>query len=107
MLEDIKKDAVTRMTKCVQTFQADTRKLRTGRAHPSLGRLEIRRTGERFAHEGVELRVAIAAPPAVARPCGLRSGEGLRGDVIRRRVRHRLRTEVRHRGAGTAKQQGQ
>ena len=36
MLEDIKKDAVTRMTKCVQTFQADTRKLRTGRAHPSL-----------------------------------------------------------------------
>ena len=36
MLEDIKKDAITRMTKCVQTFQADTRKLRTGRAHPSL-----------------------------------------------------------------------
>jgi ribosome recycling factor len=36
MLDDIKKDAVTRMTKCVQTFQADTRKLRTGRAHPSL-----------------------------------------------------------------------
>jgi len=36
MLEDIKKDAITRMTKCVQNFQADTRKLRTGRAHPSL-----------------------------------------------------------------------
>lgn len=36
MLEDIKKDALGRMTKCVQTFQADTRKLRTGRAHPSL-----------------------------------------------------------------------
>jgi len=36
MLEDIKKDAVTRMTKCVQSFQADVRKLRTGRAHPSL-----------------------------------------------------------------------
>src|SRR6185369_234327 len=36
MLDDIKKDAVTRMTKCVQQFQADTRKLRTGRAHPSL-----------------------------------------------------------------------
>jgi len=36
MLDDIKKDAVTRMTKCVQTFQADTKKLRTGRAHPSL-----------------------------------------------------------------------
>jgi ribosome recycling factor len=36
VLDDIKKDAVTRMTKCVQTFQADTRKLRTGRAHPSL-----------------------------------------------------------------------
>ena len=33
MLDDIKKDAVTRMTKCVQNFAADTRKLRTGRAH--------------------------------------------------------------------------
>ena len=36
MLDDIKKDAITRMTKCVQNFQADVRKLRTGRAHPSL-----------------------------------------------------------------------
>jgi len=36
MLEDIKKDAVARMAKCVQTFQADLKKLRTGRAHPSL-----------------------------------------------------------------------
>ncbi|HEV7714706.1 MAG TPA: ribosome recycling factor [Steroidobacteraceae bacterium] len=36
MLDDIKKDATTRMAKCVQTFQADARKLRTGRAHPSL-----------------------------------------------------------------------
>lgn len=36
MLEDLKKDAVQRMTKCVQTFQADLRKMRTGRAHPSL-----------------------------------------------------------------------
>ena len=36
MLDDIKKDAVTRMTKCVQNFQSDTKKLRTGRAHPSL-----------------------------------------------------------------------
>jgi ribosome recycling factor len=36
MLDDIKKDAITRMTKCVQQFHADTRKLRTGRAHPSL-----------------------------------------------------------------------
>src|SRR6202162_3171394 len=36
MLEDIKKDAVTRMAKCVQNFQADLKKLRTGRAHPSL-----------------------------------------------------------------------
>jgi ribosome recycling factor len=36
MLEDIKKDAITRMTKCVQTFAADAKKLRTGRAHPSL-----------------------------------------------------------------------
>ena len=36
MLEDIKKDAVSRMAKCVQNFQADLKKLRTGRAHPSL-----------------------------------------------------------------------
>ena len=36
MLEDIRKDAIARMTKCVQTFQAEMRKLRTGRAHPSL-----------------------------------------------------------------------
>jgi len=36
MIEDVKKDAVVRMTKCVQTFQADAKKLRTGRAHPSL-----------------------------------------------------------------------
>jgi ribosome recycling factor len=36
MLDDIKKDATTRMQKCVQVFQADLRKLRTGRAHPSL-----------------------------------------------------------------------
>jgi ribosome recycling factor len=36
MLDDIKKDAITRMQKCVQNFQGDLRKLRTGRAHPSL-----------------------------------------------------------------------
>ena len=36
MLDDIKKDARERMTNCVQTFQADMKKLRTGRAHPSL-----------------------------------------------------------------------
>jgi ribosome recycling factor len=36
MLEDVKKDCVARMTKCVQTFVADLKKLRTGRAHPSL-----------------------------------------------------------------------
>ena len=36
MLEDLKKDATTRMHKCVQAFQADLKKLRTGRAHPSL-----------------------------------------------------------------------
>jgi ribosome recycling factor len=36
MLDDIKKDARERMTKCVQTFQTDMKKLRTGRAHPSL-----------------------------------------------------------------------
>jgi ribosome recycling factor len=36
MLDDIKKDATARMQKCVQVFQADLRKLRTGRAHPSL-----------------------------------------------------------------------
>ena len=36
MLEDIKKDALQRMQKCIQTFQGDLKKLRTGRAHPSL-----------------------------------------------------------------------
>ncbi len=36
MLDDIKKDAMARMAKCVQTFQSDLKKLRTGRAHPSL-----------------------------------------------------------------------
>jgi ribosome recycling factor len=36
MLEDLKKDAGARMAKCVQTFQADLKKMRTGRAHPSL-----------------------------------------------------------------------
>jgi ribosome recycling factor len=36
MIDDLKKDAVSRMTKCVQQFQADLKKLRTGRAHPSL-----------------------------------------------------------------------
>src|SRR6202049_3223167 len=36
MLEDLKKDAVTRMGKCVATFQSDLKKLRTGRAHTSL-----------------------------------------------------------------------
>jgi ribosome recycling factor len=36
MIDDIKKDATTRMAKCVVQFQADLKKLRTGRAHPSL-----------------------------------------------------------------------
>jgi ribosome recycling factor len=36
MLDDIRKDAIARMTKCVQNFQVDMRKLRTGRAHTSL-----------------------------------------------------------------------
>jgi ribosome recycling factor len=36
MLDDVKKDATARMSKCVQNFQAELKKLRTGRAHPSL-----------------------------------------------------------------------
>ncbi len=36
MLDDIKKDARERMGKCVLNYQADMKKLRTGRAHPSL-----------------------------------------------------------------------
>jgi ribosome recycling factor len=36
MLEELKKNATVRMQKCVQAFQADLKKLRTGRAHPSL-----------------------------------------------------------------------
>jgi len=34
MIEDFKKDATTRMTKCVQQFALDLKKLRTGRASP-------------------------------------------------------------------------
>ncbi len=36
MLDDLKKDATARMQKCVQSFQSELKKLRTGRAHPSL-----------------------------------------------------------------------
>ncbi|MDR2214805.1 MAG: ribosome recycling factor [Nevskiaceae bacterium] len=36
MLNDIKNDAAQRMQKCIQSFQTDLKKLRTGRAHPSL-----------------------------------------------------------------------
>src|SRR5271157_3836557 len=36
MLDDIRKDAVTRMAKCLTQFQAELKKMRTGRAHPSL-----------------------------------------------------------------------
>ena len=36
MLDEVKKDGAARMAKCAQTFQADLKKLRTGRAHPSL-----------------------------------------------------------------------
>jgi ribosome recycling factor len=36
MLDDLKKDCTVRMAKCVQQFQLDLKKMRTGRAHPSL-----------------------------------------------------------------------
>ncbi len=36
MLNDIKTDASARMQKCIVSFQTDLKKLRTGRAHPSL-----------------------------------------------------------------------
>jgi hypothetical protein len=36
MLDELKKDAQERMGKCVLNFQTDMKKLRTGRAHPSL-----------------------------------------------------------------------
>jgi ribosome recycling factor len=36
MLEDIKKDAVERMQKCVASFRNELKRLRTGRAHTSL-----------------------------------------------------------------------
>jgi ribosome recycling factor len=36
MIDDIKKDAVERMQKCVASFRTELKKLRTGRAHPSL-----------------------------------------------------------------------
>lgn len=36
MLEDLKKNAAERMQKCVASLRIDLKKLRTGRAHPSL-----------------------------------------------------------------------
>jgi ribosome recycling factor len=36
MLDDVKKDAVERMQKCVVAFRNELKRLRTGRAHPSL-----------------------------------------------------------------------
>jgi len=36
MIEDVKSDAQTRMTKSVESFKNDLVKVRTGRAHPSL-----------------------------------------------------------------------
>ena len=36
MLDDFKNDAKSRMQKCIVSFQGDLKKLRTGRAHPSL-----------------------------------------------------------------------
>jgi ribosome recycling factor len=36
MLDEVKMDCTTRMHKCVQVFMADLKKMRTGRAHPSL-----------------------------------------------------------------------
>ena len=36
MLEDFKNDAKNRMQKCIVSFLGDLKKLRTGRAHPSL-----------------------------------------------------------------------
>ena len=36
MIEDIKKDASTRMTKSVESFKLELGKIRTGRAHPTL-----------------------------------------------------------------------
>jgi len=36
MIDDIKKDARSRMSKSIEAFQAELSKIRTGRAHPSL-----------------------------------------------------------------------
>lgn len=36
MINDIKKDAETRMRKSIESFKSDLTKIRTGRAHPSL-----------------------------------------------------------------------
>src|SRR5262245_25420713 len=36
MLDDVKKDATQRMDKCIGALRNDLKKLRTGRAHPSL-----------------------------------------------------------------------
>ena len=36
MINDLKKDATERMGKCVGAFKNELKRLRTGRAHPSL-----------------------------------------------------------------------
>lgn len=36
MINEIKKDAETRMDKCVEVFKSNINKIRTGRAHPNL-----------------------------------------------------------------------
>jgi ribosome recycling factor len=36
MLDEVKKDAAERMAKCVVALRNELKKLRTGRAHPSL-----------------------------------------------------------------------
>lgn len=36
MINEIRKDAETRMEKCVESFKGNISKIRTGRAHPNL-----------------------------------------------------------------------
>jgi ribosome recycling factor len=60
MIEDIKKDAAERMAKSVEALRTDLRKIRTGRAHPSL--LE----GLMVDYYGSSVPISQAANVAVA-----------------------------------------
>src|SRR5207249_2488685 len=68
---------------------------------------EIGRAGKSLDDQLVELTIAILLPPPVGGPRRLRAGQRLRRRIVARRVRDRLRAEVRHRSTGGAEKQRQ